>query len=170
MTVAEAAGIVTRIARYYPTWLRNLDEEEMAETFRAWAEEIAPLGELREVWPLVLEALRAHPAPWPPGVFELRDFVRRKALHRKSYVTASEKPEKTDPETAAYWLGEMRKCLKERGNAQRNHLRHRGNGSVSRNQPEAASEMDGGESRLPGAKDRPQRGVADHPERSDDVA
>jgi len=113
MTLTEAAGIVTRIARYYPTWLKNLDEEEVSATFRAWAGELAPLGDCATVWRHTLEALRSSPNPWPPGIFELRAFVRRRIEHENLRVKCvpAAPPSGEERENAARWLGEIRKKL-----------------------------------------------------------
>ena len=87
MKESEARGIVTKISSYYPGWLKGMTEEEGATTQKAWADELTGLGAFREVWPLVLEALRAKPGPFPPGVFEIGAYVRRsfksQRLHHK---------------------------------------------------------------------------------------
>lgn len=75
MTATEAAGLVTRIARYYPGWLKGMDENEIRAVMRAWAGELAPLGSAAEVWEHTVALLRVKAGPWPPGVFEIRAYV-----------------------------------------------------------------------------------------------
>lgn len=116
MTTTEAAGMIVRIARYYPTWLSGSGEEETRATMRAWAEELAPLGTLDEVWPLVLASLRAKPSPWPPGIFELRDHVRRGLDHKRlASRPALTPPTEEERAKGAVWLARIREELKRKG-------------------------------------------------------
>lgn len=116
MTTTEAAGIIVRIARYYPSWLGGSGEEETRATMRAWAEELAPLGTLEEVWPLVLACLRASPSPWPPGIFEIRAFVRRGIDHaRLSALPKLDPPSEEEREAAGLWIERIRGVLAKRG-------------------------------------------------------
>lgn len=116
MTVTEAAGVVVRIARFYPSWLKGAGEEETRATFRAWAEELAPLGTLEEVWPLVLACLRANAAPWPPGIFEIRAYVRRGLDHaRLSRRNVLPPPTPRERAEGVKWIGRIREELKRKG-------------------------------------------------------
>lgn len=111
MTQTEAAGIVTRIGRYYPNWLKNMDEDEIRGVMLAWSDELKSLGSLGEVWPMVVECLRSSPSPFPPGIFEIRAYVSRRLSHLRSHHRALPQPVLTDEER----LGNLRKLseLKE---------------------------------------------------------
>ncbi len=89
-------GIVTRLTRYYPNWLKGLAPEEVRSTMLAWADEIKTLGAADEVWRETLHCLRLKAEPWPPGIFELRAHVSARLAHERLCRTSLPGPGPTE--------------------------------------------------------------------------
>lgn len=95
-----------------------MDENEIRAVMRAWAGELAPLGSAAEVWEHTVALLRVKAGPWPPGVFEIRAYVKRRLEHEKSMNPRLSPPEPLDEKSDGNGgrFNEIRKILARKGN------------------------------------------------------
>lgn len=148
MTPAEAVGLVTRIALFYPGWLRGMEEEETKRVLLAWAGELAPLGNREEVWAEALDCLRKHERPWPPSVFELRGHINGRLRAKRERQARPVLPPSWEgsAETARAHLEEIHAILngRKKAHARPHHTRAMGHGETPGGLAQPDTRMDGG--------------------------